>query len=239
MSRVIVWFSCGAASAVAAHLALQQFPDAEIVYCDTMASEHPDNKRFFQDVQNWLGKEIRTIKSKKYDTIDDVFEARKYLAGIAGAPCTVEMKKVPRFDFQEVTDRHVFGLTIEEPGRIDDFEKNNPELDCLWILRDGGITKDYCLHILDKAGIATPVMYKLGFRNNNCIGCVKASSIKYWQRVKLHFPEVFAKRAEQSRRFGARLVRLDGERIYLDEMPSGGNFFGEEENVSCGPQCTS
>lgn len=236
--RIIVWFSCGAASAVAAHLTLQQFPSAEIVYCDTMASEHPDNKRFFDDVQEWLGKDIKIIKSPKYATIDDVFEARKYLAGIAGAPCTVEMKKLPRFAFQDAADKHVFGLTVEESDRIDDFQKNNPELGCLWILRDKGITKEYCLHMLEKAGIEIPAMYKLGFRNNNCIGCVKASSIKYWQRVKLHFPDVFAKRAKQSRRFGARLVRLDGQRIFLDEMPSCCDFFGEEEeNVSCGPQC--
>ena len=33
-------------------------------------------------------------------------------------------------------------------------------------------------------------------------------------------PDVFAQRAEQSRRIGAKLVRHKGERIYLDELPT-------------------
>ena len=34
--RVVSWFSCGAASAVAAKMALEKFgPDVEVVYCDT------------------------------------------------------------------------------------------------------------------------------------------------------------------------------------------------------------
>lgn len=44
--RVVVWFSCGAASAVAAWLTLndQHGNGAELVYCDT-GSEHPDRRR--------------------------------------------------------------------------------------------------------------------------------------------------------------------------------------------------
>jgi len=45
--RVIVWFSCGAASAVAARLAVQKYElRSQIVYCDTLDSEDPDNARF-------------------------------------------------------------------------------------------------------------------------------------------------------------------------------------------------
>ncbi|MCA9297749.1 MAG: hypothetical protein KDA28_01705, partial [Phycisphaerales bacterium] len=53
---------------------------------------------------------------------------------------------------------------------------------------------------------------------------------------RLYFPEVFARRARQSRILGARLVRLGGERIFLDELPedAGG---GEDENIECGPVC--
>jgi hypothetical protein len=54
--RRLVWFSCGAASAVAAKLAVEKYEDAcEVVYCDTMATEHPDNQRFFNDVERWIG----------------------------------------------------------------------------------------------------------------------------------------------------------------------------------------
>lgn len=241
--RAIAWFSCGAASAVAAKLAVEKYGEAcEVVYCDTMASEHPDNARFMADVARWLGREIRVIHSVKYASIEDVFTARRYLAGIAGAPCTVEMKKTPRFAFQEADDVHIFGLTVEESDRIDQFERNNPELKLDWILRDAGIGKKQCLRTLEAAGIRLPIMYDLGFANNNCIGCVKASSPDYWARVRRYFPEVFDRRAKQSREYGARLVRIDGERRFLDELPADTAlplFGGPEEDVSCGPQCAS
>ena len=45
MPRTLIWFSAGAASAVAAYLTLQRNPKALVLYCDT-GSEHPDNQRF-------------------------------------------------------------------------------------------------------------------------------------------------------------------------------------------------
>jgi len=243
-SRVVVWFSCGAASAVAAKFAIEKYGDrAVIVHCDTRASEHPDNRRFYDDVQRWLGREIVTIKSAKYETVDDVIEARHYLAGVAGAPCTVELKKVPRFAFQLADDLHIFGYTLDEKNRIAKFEKENPELNLEWILRDKYYTKKRCFYELELAGIKPSEMYHLGFENANCIGCNKASSPHYWQRTRLYFPEVFTRRAEQGRRFGARLVRINGERKFLDELPPDSEsslWAGIEEiqeDLSCGPQC--
>lgn len=53
--RVLSWFSCGDASAVAAKLAVEKYGDrCEVLYCDTFAFEHPDNRRFFNDTQQWL-----------------------------------------------------------------------------------------------------------------------------------------------------------------------------------------
>lgn len=244
-ARVIVWFSCGAASAVAAKLAIEKYGErAIIVYCDTMASEHPDNRRFFNDVQNWLGRTITVIKSEKYKNVDEVFEKRRYLSGIAGAPCTVEMKKVPRFNFQLPDDIHIFGYTAEEQARIADFEQDNPELYFDWILRDTGYSKKRCLYAIEDAGIELPEMYKLRFENNNCLCCVKASSPHYWRKSRLFFPDVFARRAAHSREYGARLVRINGERKFLDELPpdEDGTLWDSiepvVEDLSCGPQCS-
>lgn len=243
-SRVIVWFSCGAASAVAAKRAIAKYQErAIIVHCDTLASEHPDNARFFDDVQTWLGREIITIKSSKYASVDAVFEARKYLAGNAGAPCTVELKKMPRFEFQQPDDVHIFGLTADEKSRIEKFEKNNPELRLDWILRDQGYNKKRCFRALEAAGVKLPEIYSLGFENANCIGCVKASSPHYWQKVRRLFPDVFARRVDQSRRFGARLTRINGERKFIDEIPPDEELALWQaiepirEDLSCGPQC--
>lgn len=238
MSRVIAWFSCGAASAVAAKLAIEVHGDRVVpVYCDTSASEHPDNARFIREVAAWLGKPVTVLHSPTYRDIDDVFERTKYMAGVKGARCTVEMKKVPRFQFQEPDDTHVFGFTAEETGRITNFAANNPELDLFFPLQHFGVTKADCFVRLTEAGIALPVMYGLGYRNNNCIGCVKATSARYWNMIRRDFPAVFDKRAEQSKRLGVRLTRMNSVRIFLDELPA--NYLGAEEleNISCGPEC--
>jgi 3'-phosphoadenosine 5'-phosphosulfate sulfotransferase (PAPS reductase)/FAD synthetase len=245
-SRVVVWFSCGAASAVAAKLAVEKYGDrCTVVYCDTMASEHPDNQRFFDDVQRWIGRPILKIRSEEYASVDEVFEQRRYMAGIAGAICTTEMKKVPRLKWQQADDLHIWGYTLEEQDRIEQFEQNNPELFLEWILRDNGIGKRWCLYLLEQAGIKLPEMYALGFEHNNCIGCVKATSPTYWQRVRRHFPEVFARRVVQSREIKARLVRIEGERRFLDELPADESGFvwdfalERAEQVSCGPMCAT
>lgn len=236
--RVIVWFSCGEASAVAARLAVEKYPlTSEIVYCDTMKTEHPDNARFFRDVSRWIDKAITVIRSDEYESIDEVFERERYMSGIAGARCTVEMKKVPRNRFQRPNDIHIFGYCIDEPKRFNDFKSNNPELRLEWILRDNFIRKSDCARILRQAGIERPVMYDLGFEHNNCLGCVKATSPSYWQRIARLFPDVFERRCIQSRKIGARLVRVDNIRIFLDELDLTREFGEPDGSIECGPYC--
>jgi len=237
--RVVVWFSCGAASAVAALLALKFYgpPRVQIVYCDTLASEDSDNARFLADVSKWLHHPIHVIKSKKYDSIDEVFEQERFMSGPKGARCTIEMKKVPRFNYQRPDDIHVMGLTLDEHKRIEDFEPRNPELTCHWILRDSFIRKKDCYRILREAGIDLPRMYSLGFEHNNCIGCVKATSPAYWQQIAKHYPKHYARRARQSRDIGARLVRVNNERIFLDELDLTAIYPNGDQTVECGLFC--
>lgn len=42
-------------------------------------------------------------------------------------------------------------------------------------LIEEGIDKQGCLDIIAAAGIKLPAMYGLGYKNNNCLGCVKAT----------------------------------------------------------------
>jgi hypothetical protein len=236
--RNIVWFSHGAASACLSKLASDIYGnDCEYIYCNTSADEHQDNVRFRRDVEQWIGREIKFIGSTKYKTCDEVFEAESYMSGPGGARCTVELKKIPRFAFQWPQDIHHFGYTANEKRRIRDFEANNPELFLKWLLRDRGLTKKNCFSMLRAAGIALPTMYLLGYRNNNCKGCVKSTSPGYWAKIRKDFPEVFKSRAERSRALGVRLVELRGERIFLDELPDK-DFIYKGEDLSCGPQCS-
>lgn len=242
--RVVVWFSCGAASAMAAKLAVEKYGDrCVVVYCDTSQSEHPDNLRFLTDIERWIGKSVLKIKSEKYASVEEVFIKRRYMSGVAGAICTTEMKKVPRLKWQEPDDLHIWGYTVEEKDRIKAFEKGNPDILIEWILYNRGYGKKQCLYFVEQAGIRLPEMYKLGFDHNNCIGCVKATSPTYWQKVRRLFPDVFAERVRVSREIGCRLVRINDERRFLDELPADealslwDGIADVHENISCGPMC--
>lgn len=238
-TRVIVWFSCGAASAVAGKLAIEKYgPEiVELVYCDTSANEHPDNHRFLAEVGLWLKKPVKKIASEKFSTIEEVFAKRQYMSGVKGAPCTTELKKKPRFAYQKPGDVHVFGLTCEEKDRVREFTQNNHDLLLDWILIEHAITKNACFAEMHKAGIEIPAMYLLGYENNNCIGCVKAASPTYWTRVKRDFPEIFARRAKQSRELNVKLLVLHGRRAFLDELPDAQTWLDTLERITCGPEC--
>lgn len=213
--RVLSWFSCGAASAVATKLT----PDALPVYCETGA-EHPDNERFLADCERWFGRPIERLHSDKYRDTWHVFEKERYLAGIAGAKCTTKLKVEPRLSFQRPDDAHVFGYTADaaDRDRALRLSRNYPELKIITPLIERGITKASCIAMIDRAGIKPPVMYALGFQNNNCIPCVKATSPAYWALVRKRFPEQFDRMAKLSRDLDVRLCKINGERRFIDEI---------------------
>lgn len=235
--RRLVWFSSGVASAALAKVASDLYGDeCEIATCNTKSSEHPDNARFSLDVERWIGRSITQLRSTKYDTVDDVFEKRRYMAGIAGAVCTVELKKAPREAYQRIDDVHLFGYTVEERARAERFEDNNPSLRVEWLLIDRGITKADCHRMVAEAGIEIPAMYRLGYEHNNCPGCVKSASPAYWNKIRADFPEVFERRCRQSRAIGVKLIKIRGVRTFLDELPVA-EMEAPAEDIDCGPAC--
>lgn len=241
--RHLVWFSCGAASAVTAKLAVEKYPEtAEILYCDTLAYEHPDNARFMSDVSRWIGREIKILKSEKYSDIFDVFRKTRWLVGVGGARCTTELKKVVRKKYQKPDDVHLFGFTAEESKRIERFHGENPELNAEFPLMENGITKNECLKIISDAGIEIPAMYRLGYRNNNCIGCVKGQA-GYWNKIRKDFPEAFERMAKLERELNAAINKRyeNGKRIrvFLDELSPDAGRKEPEPDIECGVLCVN
>ena len=241
--RVLVWFSCGAASAVAAQRAIHKYGSkVEVIYCDTLKYEHPDNMRFLRDCEKWLGVSIKILKSEKYEDIYDVFKRTGWLVGPGGARCTTELKKNVRKAYQRVDDIHVFGYTADEHKRIVEFEANNPELRLDWLLWFEGITKETCYQHLEAEGIELPAMYKLGYKNNNCIGCVKGGA-GYWNKIRKDFPEMFEKMSKTERDLNVAIIgkKVGGKRvrIFLDELPLKMGRYKSERDIECGPQCSN
>lgn len=219
MIRTLAWFSCGAASAVATKLAAE----AEPIYCETGA-EHPDNERFLADCEQWFGRKVTRIRSDKYADTWDVWAKRRYLAGVEGALCTVELKAAPRLAFQKPDDVHVLGYTADatDVNRAKRLRDTYREMTVLTPLIDRGLTKQACLAMIEKAHIDLPPLYALGFRNNNCIPCVKAQSASYWALMRREFPAEFDRMAKLSRELGVTLCKTGGgdrERIFIDEIP--------------------
>ena len=221
MPRTVSWFSCGAASAVATKLSQ---PDV-IAYCET-GSEHPDNKRFMADCERWFSNHLKITILQNPDFADTwaVWEKRQYISGIAGAPCTSELKVKPRLAFELPDDIHIFGYTADgsDVKRAAALVENWPHLDCRFPLIDKGLTKAACLAMVERAGINPPLTYALGFPNANCIPCCKATSPAYWALVRKHFPAEFDRMAKLARKVGTkgvRLARIKNVRIFIDEIP--------------------
>lgn len=239
VDRVVVWFSCGAASASAGRLALDAYGDRVVfAYCDT-GSEHPDNERFLADCERWYGRPILRLKNARYRDTWDVFERTRYLSGVKGARCTVELKKRVRFDFEQPGDLQVFGFDATEEHRAERFKEQNPDVLVSFPLIEQGLRKGDCFDVVRAAGIRLPEMYRLGYRNNNCIGCVKGQS-GYWNKIRRDFPETFARMAKLEREIGAAICKTESggkrEAVYLDELdPSVGLY--EEQDISCGLLC--
>jgi len=222
MGRVLAWWSTGAASYVAARLALREFPDALIVRCET-GNEDEDNHRFEADVCQRLGREITLLQSDDYADVWDVWQRRRFISGPKGAPCTAEMKIAPRLAFQRHDDLHIFGYTAdaEDAARFERLQQNFFELNCRAPLIEKGLTKAATLAWAEREGLKLPRSYAMGFPNANCLqtGCGKATSPNYWALFRQEFPERFARTAAYSREIGARLTRINNERIFIDEIP--------------------
>ena len=205
---VIAWFSCGVTSAVACRIALSLYNDVQVYYIDT-GSGHPDNTRFLADCEEWYGRPIHTIRSDKYSSVADVLR-KGYINGATGAACTLKLKKEVRYKLEKELgcwDGQVWGFDFDpkEINRAIRLKQQYPE------------TKQDAMGMLWKAGIEIPAMYKLGYNNNNCIGCVKGG-MGYWNKIRKDFPDKFNEMAEIERKIGATCLKDNKGKIYLDEL---------------------
>lgn len=223
--RIVCQFSCGAASAVATKLILAQYGetrDVQIVNA-FIHEEHEDNRRFLADCEKWFGRPITVLRDEKYGaSAIEVFRRKRYLKGMRGAPCSKTLKRDLLDNFRHPSDAIVLGYTIDEQSRYDDFIDRNNDLQVLVPLIERGLTKGDCLGMLVRAGIEMPLMYRLGYDNANCIGCVKGGA-GYWNKIRRDFPERFEEIAAIEESIGPSAYlfrdRATNERFSLRQLP--------------------
>lgn len=240
-ARRVVHFSCGAASAVAAKLTVAKHRDHMVIVNAWLAEEHPDNERFRDDCQRWLGFPITVLRDERHGaSARAVWRSRGYMVsnrrGIAS--CADALKRKLLKDVSLPDDIHVLGFTVEEVDRFERFEDYSGMRGEAPLI-EANLTKADCLAMIERAGIELPAMYKLGFNNNNCIGCPKGGE-GYWNHVRNVFPDDFVAVSEIQESIGPGSYffrdRKTGERFGLKDLkPDAGRH--SEPEISCSLFC--
>jgi PP-loop superfamily ATP-utilizing enzyme len=237
---IAVWFSCGAASAMAAIKTIELYGEKNnvLIFNTPVLEEHEDNERFLLDVEKHIGKSIiRAVNTSiTHNSAHQIWKDRKYMSGVMGAPCTKILKKEARYQIEKQysIDYHVLGFTVDEISRHErfiKFERSN----VLPILIDLKLTKTMCFDYLTEVGIELPYIYK-HLANANCIGCCKATSATYWNVIRKEFPQVFKERMELSEELNVKLVKYKNKRIKLSELPEKARG-GKINTYECGIFC--
>lgn len=213
---IISWFSCGAASAVATKIALQNYKDV-VIYYIALGGEHEDNHRFIKDCEKWFEKDIHVVTPEPYKSHWEVIEKKRVINTPFGAACTSVLKKNVRYKIEDAIhswDGQVFGFDVTERKRAKRFNEQYPKSKAIFPLIDSMLNKEDCLALLERHDIKLPRMYELGFWNNNCIGCVKGGK-GYWARIRYYFPAVFNRMAQLERKIGHSCING----FFLDELP--------------------
>lgn len=220
----VAWFSCGATSAITCYLALKEDSDTEIVYIET-GSHHEDCKRFLMDCEEKLFKKKIKILQSRYKDIFDVFERTNMIRTPRYAPCTELLKRRVREEFEynhPDIDTYYWGFDKcqREEQRAKRMIERYPQFKHKFPLIENNLTKENCLALLENFNIKLPVMYEMGYHNNNCIGCVKGG-MGYWNKIRKDFPDIFERMAKLERKIGAHALK----ECFLDELePNRGNI---------------
>lgn len=260
----MVHFSCGAASAVAAKLICTKWregtpkrigtfgiqttemsdeewgPDLLIVNA-FIQEEHSDNRRFLDDVERWIGIPITVLRDEKYGASTlEVFTKRRFMKNHFMAPCSHHLKRAVLAKVALPGDITCIGYTSEERSRAERLEDLFPNERFQFPLIENGLSKADCLALVERAGILLPMMYRLGYHNANCIGCVKGGE-GYWNKIRRDFPEEFNQIADVQEKLGPGAFlfrdRHTGVRYSLRDLPSTKGRYPDEPEISCGFFC--
>jgi 3'-phosphoadenosine 5'-phosphosulfate sulfotransferase (PAPS reductase)/FAD synthetase len=227
---LVSWFSTGVSSFIATYLERNNID--KIIYTH-INDQHPDTLRFLHDCEKALGKEIEILQSP-YESVNNVIQAFRFINGPYGAKCTDILKKRVRKEWEKGKKdlTYIWGFDLEEKHRADRIIESMPQFEHKFPLIEQELTKEDCHGMLQRLGIKRPAMYELGYRNNNCIGCVKGG-MGYWNKIRVDYPEVFAERARQEREIGHSCI----SGTYLDELDPTAGKIQDEVMEDCGIYC--
>lgn len=231
----VCWLSAGVSSFIAGYLAENI---DEWIYID-IADQHEDSMRFIKDIEKAIGKKVIILKSERYNSVDECIRA---FGGFKNphtlfAPCTNWLKKSVRKEWEkehkdyELT--YVWGFDLKEKARAERTIESNPQAQHEFPLIDKQLSKEEVHGLFEKDfDFNRPLMYDLGYPNNNCIGCIKGG-MGYWNRIRKDFPDVFENRAKLERIVGYSILKD----CYLDELDENRGNMNTEIFPDCSIMC--
>lgn len=191
----VVSFSTGLSSALTAVRVLEKYPDAIIVFMDTLF-EDDDNYRFMNNFENHFG--VKIVKLSEGRNPYEVSRAHHVIPNNSLAPCTFRLKIEVFGKYLKLLDGETtiyIGYDFSELHRCEPTKKNyesrgyKVDFPLLWKPIEIRRYKDV---VRTDWGIEPPRMYRLGYTHANCGGrCVKQGQGD-WIRTLINFPERFA-----------------------------------------------
>lgn len=230
----VCWISAGVSSFIAGYLERETID--KFIYID-IDDQHPDSARFIKDCEKVLGKEIEILKSP-YGSVENASKAFGLFgnARTGFAPCTNWLKKRVRkeweYEHRDYDITYVWGMDCTEQKRAERLEETMFEFNHSFPLIEKQITKQEAHGMCEALGIKRPIMYDMGYNNNNCIGCVKGG-MGYWNKIRVDFPDVFRSRANLERQFGSSILK----ECYLDELDENRGRMSDEIETECDIFC--
>ena len=230
----VAWMSAGVSSFIAAYLMRDEID--KFIYID-IDDQHPDSMRFIKDCEKLLGKEVEILKSP-YGSVENACRAMGLISRPQRgfAPCTNVLKKRVRkeweYEHRDYELRYVWGMDCNEKHRAEVLRDTMFEFEHCFPLIDRNLTKADAHGMSASLGIKRPLMYDLGYNNNNCIGCVKGG-MGYWNKIRVDFPEVFESRAKLERELNSRCLK----ECFLDELDPNRGRMSDEIMEDCSIFC--
>ncbi|MEN6605880.1 MAG: phosphoadenosine phosphosulfate reductase family protein [Bryobacteraceae bacterium] len=199
--RVIVTLSGGKASAWCAKWAFEHYAKSDIIlYFNDTHWEHPDLYRFLTDLEKHFNHPITRDSDER--SPEDLFYDKRALANNRMPFCSAVLKAERLQKYYQDGDILIFGIGLNEQHRavrLKDVyyhtsQKSGKACTLRFPLIENPVTDETIQQFLTEAGVEIPLLYRLGFKHNNCSGgCVRAT-IGHWTKLYHMLPEVYAER---------------------------------------------
>ena len=232
----VLWLSAGVSSFISGYLERETIEKVIYIHID---DQDEDSLRFVYDFEKVTGLKVEILQHEKYKSVRELQRKVRYINGPTGAPCTRILKKEVRKKWEVLNPgghTYIWGFDMNEAHRCEQIEESEPYKEHCFPLVSRGLTKQDAHAMLKRLGVKRPLMYDLGYQNNNCKGCPKGG-IGYWNRIRVNFPEVFKDQAVVEREIGATCLKDKNGRIYLDELDPNRGRFDDEIMEECSIFC--